>query len=415
MRYSNRIYNGYSASELKELWENCTFIFDNNVLLDLYRTSAETRNLLLKTFDKFRDRIWLPQQVIHEFYKHRTLEIFETNSRYDDLESSVSKLKQDLIRNLRLKNDENTFDVAFNDLIMKIQEVKTRDLLVSSPQSDSILEDLLVYFDGKIGDSYSIPELDRIYKEGDIRFGANIPPGFEDIKKPIPERYGDLIIWNQILDYAETNNRSIVFVTNDVKKDWWCIVKGKTQGPLYELREEFINRTHKNFHMYTLINFLEYFQISEGNNVSDTIRDDIENLKILDYNIEGIFTTKNNNLINHFTSSNINQNPSNFLELLKQLNILLESGSFIGLVELSKEFRNLSPDLQTLQSYHPVLINYIKFLIELCLENVSSTLSSFKLQELNSLNPLFYRIYSELHELYLLLTSIKDEIVNLKY
>lgn len=34
-------------------------------------------------------------------------------------------------------------------------------------------------------------------------------------------KYSDLIIWMEILRYAKTNHKNIIFVTDDVKVDWW--------------------------------------------------------------------------------------------------------------------------------------------------------------------------------------------------
>ena len=43
--------------EKQELWEKCVFVFDTNVLLNLYRYSAKTRTSLLAAFESFKDRI----------------------------------------------------------------------------------------------------------------------------------------------------------------------------------------------------------------------------------------------------------------------------------------------------------------------------------------------------------------------
>ena len=53
-----------SDYERHNLWENAIFVFDTNVLLNLYRYSAKTRNSLLDAFESFKDRIWIPYQVL---------------------------------------------------------------------------------------------------------------------------------------------------------------------------------------------------------------------------------------------------------------------------------------------------------------------------------------------------------------
>lgn len=54
------------------------------------------------------------------------------------------------------------------------------------------------------------------------RYKDQVPPGFMDGKnKDGVRKYSDLIIWKEILNYARNQEKDIVFVTDDVKADWW--------------------------------------------------------------------------------------------------------------------------------------------------------------------------------------------------
>ena len=44
----------------------------------------------------------------------------------------------------------------------------------------------------------------------------------EDIKK-----YGDLILWYQIIDKAKESKKPIILISGDVKEDWWLEKNGK--------------------------------------------------------------------------------------------------------------------------------------------------------------------------------------------
>lgn len=71
--------------------------------------------------------------------------------------------------------------------------------------------------------------------EGEQRYKKEIPPGFKDAKKKDGVRkYSDLIIWKEILRFAEKNKKDIIFVTDDVKADWW-----DNQGFHSKLLDEF--------------------------------------------------------------------------------------------------------------------------------------------------------------------------------
>ncbi len=62
-----------SETDLAELWEKATFVFDTNFLLDFYRVSSSTSDDYFRILEylKDRDRIWLPYQVADEFFQHQ--------------------------------------------------------------------------------------------------------------------------------------------------------------------------------------------------------------------------------------------------------------------------------------------------------------------------------------------------------
>jgi hypothetical protein len=70
-------------------------------------------------------------------------------------------------------------------------------------------------------------------------------------------RYGDLILWKQIIAHAKEAGKSILFVTDDSKDDWWLKQSGRTIGPRTELRDEFIHESKQDFWMYTVDKFIE--------------------------------------------------------------------------------------------------------------------------------------------------------------
>jgi hypothetical protein len=109
-----------------------------------------------------------------------------------------------------------------------------------------------------IGERLSEVELDAIYKEGEERYKKKIPPGFRDANsKKDNEIYGDLVIWKEMIAKAKADQRGVIFITDDLKDDWWHDFKGAKLGPRPELVEEFQRETHQPFYMYSLAQFLE--------------------------------------------------------------------------------------------------------------------------------------------------------------
>lgn len=91
-----------SKKEKQELWEKAVFVFDTNVLLNLYRYSAKTRNSLLNAFESFTGRIWIPYQVACEYMRKRCEVIYETVQRYDQFKKEAETFTGKAVETLRL-------------------------------------------------------------------------------------------------------------------------------------------------------------------------------------------------------------------------------------------------------------------------------------------------------------------------
>jgi hypothetical protein len=64
-------YYRFTEEEFSTLWEDCLFIFDANVILNLYRYSAGTSEALLNILRGISDRMWLPHQIALEYQDNR--------------------------------------------------------------------------------------------------------------------------------------------------------------------------------------------------------------------------------------------------------------------------------------------------------------------------------------------------------
>jgi|GEM_PF-2419881 len=249
-----------SVKELNSFWNDGIFVFDTNVLLGLYRYSPETSEQfigILKAFSK-ADRLWLPNQIGVEYHKNRNEMTRDVNNAYAAAETILKKYfdqsKSELakIKN-RIHSDitqlTNNLEKAINDLIEELNQRKATHLTtLTTGGIDSEIESI---FEGRIGEAFDVDRLLRVQGEGAKRYNAKIPPGFGDKEKKEMEQYGDLIIWFQILDYAEENKKPIVFVTSDREKgDWWTKVGDEYIGPRSELILEMKKKSMQPFWMY---------------------------------------------------------------------------------------------------------------------------------------------------------------------
>lgn len=264
MRNAIKEYIEPSDKEKQELWEKAIFVFDTNVLLNLYRYSAKTRNSLLEAFQSFKDRVWIPYQVAYEYMRKRCEVIYETVHRYDQFQKEIDIFTDKASGILRLTSDDDEISSLQDYLIKWLDSNKAKNLLVLDTKKDEILDKVLEIFEGKVGAKLSDEEIEAIKKEGKERYAKSIPPGYMDEKKRKNQiddnnAYGDLIIWKQIIKYAKERSVGIIYVTHDQKEDWWNIVKGETIGPRIELRREFTAETEQEFHMYSMNSFINTY------------------------------------------------------------------------------------------------------------------------------------------------------------
>ncbi|MBO2556535.1 PIN domain-containing protein [Shewanella algae] len=253
--------------ELKELFDKAVFVFDTNVLLNLYRYSDSTRKDFFQVLEQLRARCFMPHQVAHEYFGNRLSVIYSQKETYGKTIAKAKELKSDMDNSKQhpFVSEKLSLRISkvFDDLFEELNEGKREHS--SRLDDDEILEQLSNIFDN-VGSEKSSDELVKIAEEGDKRYREKIPPGFEDAgkaneKKPFVERmkaYGDYLIWLEILEYAEKNKVDLIFITDDVKVDWWQKEKGNIIGPRIELVKEFSAKTGKKlFHMYTSEEFFK--------------------------------------------------------------------------------------------------------------------------------------------------------------
>lgn len=285
------LFRGYyrpSPDKFAEMWRESIFVFDTNVLLNIYRYTPDTRNDLFRIWEELQDRIWIPHQAIFEYFENRELVIAQQYSISIDLEQSLDKALEAMLN--KYKKGHPFADIgAIKDAFEKFKG-ETRAILQKGQENshniqddDIFLERITQLFDDKIGKPYSNEQLVDIRKCLDKRYEQMIPPGYKDGKKDGSKqsdeelnvnKYGDGILWFQIRDHAKSNGKSVIFITDDVKDDWWRREKGKTLGPRPELVKEIYDDANIDFYMYTADSFITRSQEFLGIQVrSETIKE----------------------------------------------------------------------------------------------------------------------------------------------
>ncbi|MDU0372102.1 PIN-like domain-containing protein [Hymenobacter endophyticus] len=295
----NKFKGYYSAEDhsISKIWKNAFFVFDTNILFNLYRWPKSVNNDFIKVLESIQDRIWIPHQVGLEFNRGRLQVIAGQKKKYSEVIDIFNKYTSDLsknINNLNLKLRHSEIDP--DETLSKINEIANTYIHNLEGQKkastdvyshkDSIRDTLDKLFKDKVGDALSDSEIKALYKRGPEEYANGKPPGFEDIDKDddqnyyhndqkIIAKYGDAILWEQLLLKVRLFDQpqSVVFVTDDKKSDWWRIVYSdgkKTIGPRPELIEDMHNTGKiNNFHMYNSNIFLKYAQQFLNSEVTD--------------------------------------------------------------------------------------------------------------------------------------------------
>lgn len=295
MKMKRENIDSYFMNSEKEdrLWKNAIFVFDSSAILDFYFLPNQTRDKIYKkVFVELPERLWIPAHVEFEFLKNREKIIGKPiTEKYKPLKTKIQSLGKSFITDIQKRIDEISRDTSkddkhphidqteinqikvqtddFKDELKKFQEAvlkrieKVEKEIIDVKDNDDVLKAIEDYF--LVGDEYSFTRITEITKEGKHRYQFKIPPGYGDLDKKDKKGtqiFGDLIIWNQILDFSKEKNLPIVFIINDIKKDEdWCYLDKKaTEDRIEKPREELIKeiKDHSNveFWMYNLPQFL---------------------------------------------------------------------------------------------------------------------------------------------------------------
>ncbi len=255
-----------SASEASALWDNAIFVPDANVLLHCLRHPAGVREELLRLFDVLKASLWIPYQVGLEFHRNRLDVELGAQDAYESLMRDQEAVLEKARERLRQLRAHPTISVAKELAALDMFAGDFRARMVAAQATHPVQEiadavgRLTQLLDGRIGDKWKPDQLAVLKKEGEDRYAKKIPPGYKDAKKDAGEfdKFGDLIIWKEMIAKAKSDKRPVIFISDDAKEDWWWIHKGRKLGPRPELVEEFHAGSDQDFHIYEFGQFLRF-------------------------------------------------------------------------------------------------------------------------------------------------------------
>lgn len=263
------VFPGYyrpSEEKLRKMWQTAIFAFDANVFLNIYKYTGETRESLFGVLENLKDRIWIPHQAALEYAKNRSNVIESQVKSFEQILKLLDEAYNQLSTRLHgfRRHVSIKVDPILDGVLSGIS--KARESLeankVSHPdlsRFDPVEERITALIKGKIGPPFDDKRLGKIYIEAEQRFKNKRPPGFKDAKsnKEYPNQYNDVVLWFQLIEYAKTQGKPIILVTDEEQEDWWDKDDKSGDSPRAELINEMHTAAGVEFWMYSTDNLVK--------------------------------------------------------------------------------------------------------------------------------------------------------------
>jgi rRNA-processing protein FCF1 len=200
-------FEGYrtpTEADYRNLLTQGLVVLDTNVLLDLYRMNLRVRTDMLTILDSLQERIWVPRQVIEEFWRNQQQDglLNHHQDRASAAKTALTKA-EDSIRQaisrwakevhlgddapVRAGLDEHATALGktLAHLAALIGDQAESDTVPGSPDTnkDPVIRNLTRLLDGRVGAPMTTSEREQAITEAASRASEQQPPGYRDFEK----------------------------------------------------------------------------------------------------------------------------------------------------------------------------------------------------------------------------------------
>jgi hypothetical protein len=250
-------YRTVTDQDRAEAIKNSLVVLDTNVLLGLYNFQGMMLEDYTRVLDAIGDRLFIPHQVMDEFWRNRRTVLSENQGRhrehatiekaFNDIESSFAKWHHRVVdRNAPPRDALRELSEARRAILDYMAE-KNAISGASTPdtptQSDHVLTHLERLLQDRVGAPPDAAELETLRSAGRRRISAKRPPGYMDAEKNPERAVGDFLVWRQTIDEAAARGLPVLFVTQDMKEDWWADRSTDSRRARPELVAELLEET----------------------------------------------------------------------------------------------------------------------------------------------------------------------------
>ncbi len=222
-------------SKIKQLLEDseCHIFIDTNILSQLFKLNEAARQEFYNWVDCCGDRFHIPNWTVMEYskcvYGNRLVDYLSELSEAQRLVKQLEMLQKffcgyvdenELVGTTYQDNKDGLLD-DMKDINEKYVKLSKAVVNKKSEHIKKVQKEIEDRFKDKVADSDIYKIIGDLYFDYQLRLDEKVPPGFEDKDKKT-NTMGDLIIWNEILQYCKDNNvKKVIFITRDGKPDYY--------------------------------------------------------------------------------------------------------------------------------------------------------------------------------------------------
>ena len=344
-------------------------VLDTNFLLDIIQNPTDIGKKYIESLCSVKDNIYIPYLVAVEFNFRKSgikKEKHYNITKYrDSIKGNLKTLEESISDHESININTNTEEFS-SELLDEAEKFEKRILGILdnkiatyiTQEENTIYEKLISIVENNIGEKYSQEWIDDVESEGEDRYKNNIPPGFDDEVKDDTEessrrydnlcyqrKFGDLIIWKDILNYSKSSSRKgtkVIYVTNDgqskKKSDLLYKVKDLTVGPHISLMNELQIEAQKELYIVPNLRFIQLVtELSDSQMEEIKHRSELQNRnKQLHLSIYKTYENEKNEMFsqinNHLTALRMGyKRRENLKRLLEQLELEIQEKTYLNM------------------------------------------------------------------------------------
>ena len=230
-------YRSATEDERREAVTEWLVVLDTNVLLNLYNYQGQSLRDFTQVFEALSDRLFIPHQVMDEFWRNRRTVLSENQGRhreretveksFDEIESKFTKWHQRVVNSTEPPPSETMTELeearhAVLEFMDKMNAAAGPTRPDAPTYEDRILKLLEPILKDRVGPPPDPAQLNRLLAEGKARIAEKVPPGYMDADKNPERAIGDYLVWRQAMEASKERGMPVLMVTQDQKEDWWA-------------------------------------------------------------------------------------------------------------------------------------------------------------------------------------------------